>query len=37
MSYRKDFDEVKYISFFIKNDKLIEKYGEIWDKVKNII
>ena len=37
MSYRKDFDEIKYISFFIKIDKLIEKYGETWDKVKNII
>ena len=36
-SYRKDFDEVKYISFLIKDDKLIEKYGEIWDKVENII
>ena len=33
--YREDFDETKYISFLIKDDKLLEKYNEIWEKVKN--
>ena len=33
--YRKDFDETKYISFLIKDDELLEKYSEIWEKVKN--
>ena len=32
-AYRKDFDEIKYASFQIKDDKLLEKYNEIWDKV----
>ena len=35
--YRTDFDETKYMFFFIKNDELIEKYNEIWDKVSNAI
>ena len=34
-AYRKDFDETRYISFLIKNDKLLE--NEIWEKVKNIL
>ena len=34
---RRDFDETKYISFLIKNDELLEKYKEIWEKVKNSI
>ena len=34
---RKDFDETKYISFLIKDDELLEKYNEIWEKVKNIL
>ena len=33
--YRKDFDETKYISFLIKDNELLEKYNEIWEKVKN--
>ena len=33
-AYRKGFDETKYISFFIKNDELVEKYDEIWKNVK---
>ena len=33
-AYRKDFNETKYISFLIKDDKLLEKYNEIWKKVK---
>ena len=32
-AYSKDFDETKYISFWIKNDQLLEKYNEIWKKV----
>ena len=35
-AYRKDFDETKYMSFLIKNE-LLEKYNEIWEKVKNSI
>ena len=34
---RRDFDETKYISFLIKGDELLEKYNEIWEKVKNSI
>ena len=36
-AYRRDFDETKYISFLIKDDKLLEKYNEICDKVSNSI
>ena len=32
-AYRKDFDESKYISLLIKDNELLEKYNEIWDKV----
>ena len=35
--YRKDFDKTKYISNLIKNDELLKKYNEIWEKVKNSI
>ena len=34
---RRDFDETKYESFLIKNDELLEKHNEIWDKVSNTI
>ena len=34
-AYRRDFDETKCISFLIKEDELLEKYDEIWEKVKN--
>ena len=33
--YRKDFHETKYMSFFIKDDQLLEKHNEICEKVKN--
>ena len=33
-AYRKDFDETKYVSFLIKDEKLLEKYNEIWEKIK---
>ena len=35
--YRRDFDEIKYMSFLIKDNKLLEKYNEIWDKVSKVI
>ena len=28
-AYRKDFNETEYMSFLIKDDKLLEKYNEI--------
>ena len=34
-AYRGDLDETKYISFLIKYYKLLKKYNEIWEKVKN--
>ena len=34
-AHRKDFDETKYMSFFIKDDELLKKCNEIWEKVKN--
>ena len=34
-AYRRNFDETKYISFLIKDDKLLEKYNEIRERVKN--
>ena len=37
-TYRRDFDEIKYIYiFFIKNCELLEKYNYIGEKVKNSI
>ena len=36
-AFRKGFDETKYMSFLIKGDELIEKYNEVWEKVRNII
>ena len=36
--YRRDFDKTKWLSFLIKDDKLLEKYNEILEKkVSNII
>ena len=32
-AYRKDFDETKYISFLIKDNELLEKFNDIWDKI----
>ena len=34
-AYRKDFDETKYMYFLVKDDDLLEKYNESWEKVKN--
>ena len=36
-AYRGDFDETKYMTFLIKDNELLEKYNEIWDKVSNAI
>ena len=33
IAFRKDFDKTIYVSFLIKDDELLEKYNEIWDKV----
>ena len=34
---RRDFDETKYMSILIKDNELLERYNEIWDKVSNTI
>ena len=31
--YRRDFDETKYMYFLIKEEKVFDKYNEIWEKV----
>ena len=33
--YRNSFNEPKHVSFLIKDDELVEKYNEIWDKISN--
>ena len=33
----RDFDETRYMFFFIKDDELLEKYNKICEKVKNSI
>ena len=33
--YRRNFDKTKYMTFLIKDDELLKKYTEIWDKVSN--
>ena len=37
-AYRGDFDETKYLFFFIKDDELLEKNNEnwkVWNNIKN--
>ena len=34
---RRDIDKIKYTSLLRKNYELLEKYNEIWEKVKNSI
>ena len=34
MHIKKALGETKYLSFFIKDDGLSEKYNEIWEKLK---
>ena len=36
-AFRKEFHETKYMYFLIKDEKLLENYNEIWEKVKNSI
>ena len=36
-AYKRHFDETKYISFLVRDDELLEKHNEIWEKVKNSI
>ena len=31
-AYRRDIDETKYMSFLVKNDELLGKYNELWEK-----
>ena len=33
---RRDLDETKHMPFLIKDDELLEKYNDIWEKVKNL-
>ena len=34
-TYRRD--ETKHMSFWIKNEELLEKHNEIWDNLRNAI
>ena len=36
-AYRRDFDKIKYLYFLIKDNKLLEKYKEIQDKVSKFV
>ena len=36
-AYEKEFDKNKCICFLIKDEKLLEKFNKIWNKVNNII
>ena len=33
-AYRKDFDEMKYMYFCMKDDELLKKYNKIWGRLK---
>ena len=35
--YLKNFDDAKTISFFLEDEKLLKKYIEIWNEIKNVI
>ena len=35
--HKRYFDKTRCLYFLIKNEKLLEKYNEIWEKVSNII
>ena len=35
--YRKSFDETKYMSFLIKDDKLLEKNYKIWNQASSSV
>ena len=36
-TYDRNYDKTKYMSFMIKNEKLLGNYNEIWNKVSNTI
>ena len=36
-AYIRDFDETGYMSFLKKDDELLQKYNEIWEKVSSNI
>ena len=36
-TYRRDFDEAKYMSFLIKDNDLVKTYTQIWNKVNQVI
>ena len=36
-AHRGDFDRIKYMSFLVQGNKLLEKYNFIWDKNSNNI
>ena len=33
-AYGRGFDKIKHVFFLIKDDELLEKYNENWEKVK---
>ena len=35
--HKRNFDKIKCMSFLKKDDKLLEKYNKIWNKVSNCI
>ena len=36
-AYRRDFDKTNYLPFMIKSEEFLEKYNEIWERVRNTI
>ena len=36
-AYGRDFNKTEWVSCLIKNEKILEKYNEIWKNVSNII
>ena len=36
-AYRRDRDEITYISFLIEDDELLQKHNVIWEKVRSCI
>ena len=36
-AYRRDLDETECIYFMVKEEKVFDKYIEIWEKISNII
>ena len=34
-AYRKDFDEIKFLSLLIIDHELLQKYNDIWEKIKD--